>query len=282
MKPGTLYIVATPIGNLGDISLRAIETLKQVTLIAAEDTRHSRVLLAHYGITTAVTSLFDHNENQVAPRLLQQLKAGDSLALISDAGTPTIHDPGYVLVNQARAEAIAVVPIPGACAAISALCASGLPSYQFVFEGFLPTKTIARRTRLENLREESRTLVFYEAPHRLLATLQDLVACFGEQRHAVIARELTKRHESFYADKLSSLATQIGRDPYMEKGEIVILVQGQDPQTTVPATFLEAVRITHIIKEALPLSQAIALAAQITGVNKNQLYRAFHEVGGGI
>lgn len=279
MKPGTLYIVATPIGNLGDVSLRAIETLKQVTLIAAEDTRHSRVLLAHYGITTAVTSLFDHNENQVAPRLLQQLKAGNSLALISDAGTPTIHDPGYVLVNQARAEGIAVVPIPGACAAIAALCASGLPAYQFVFEGFLPAKATARRTRLEILRGESRTLVFYEAPHRLSATLQDLVACFGEQRSAVIARELTKLHESFYADKLGNLATQTGLDPYMEKGEIVILVQGQDPQTTAPAAFLEAKRITHIIKEALPLSQAIALAAEITRVNKNQLYRAFHETG---
>ncbi len=193
---GTLYVVATPIGNLEDISARALRILNEVALIAAEDTRHSARLLQHFGIKTPLAACHEHNERDEGGRFIQRLLAGDSVALISDAGTPLISDPGYHLVRQARAACVRVVPVPGACALVAALCAAGLPSDRFIFEGFLPAKRTGRRTRLEQLRQEPRTLIFYEAPHRILDCLQDMASVFGGERVAVLGRELTKTFET--------------------------------------------------------------------------------------
>ena len=268
---GILYIVATPIGNLQDMTPRAVQVLTEVQLIAAEDTRHSAKLLQHFGIKTPCLALHEHNEREASAALVQRLLAGDAIALISDAGTPLISDPGYHLVQAARAAGLRVVPIPGACALTSALSASGLPSDRFVFEGFLPARAAARRARLEELQHEPRTLIFYESPHRILECLDDLAQVFGAERPAVIARELSKLFETIHDGSLSALCAWLRSDVNQQKGEFVILVRGSmlNEQGEEDS---EAERVLRILMAELPVKQAAALAAQITGRKKNALY----------
>ena len=266
-----LYIVATPIGNLADLSLRAQEILRSVTVIAAEDTRHSRHLLQHYGINTPLISLHSHNEKASTQALLSRLQAGESMALVSDAGTPLISDPGFDLVRAARQQGINVSPIPGPCAAITALSAAGLPCDRFIFEGFLPATTLARSRRMQELQAETRTLIYYEAPHRILAMLSDAIKVFGETRYAVIAREVTKQFETFYIGTLIELYTQISTDPHATKGEIVVLLAGQEGQST--ENIMEGQRVLKLMLKDLPLKQAVKLTAEITGLAKNKLYQ---------
>lgn len=265
---GVLYIVATPIGNLQDISLRAIEILKAVDCIAAEDTRHSAALLQQFTISTPILSIHEHNERERAAMLLERLQQGKSIALISDAGTPLISDPGFFIVREARQLGIRVVPIPGACAAIAALSAAGLPTDRFIFEGFLPSKSKARIDSLSTFLNESRTIVFYEAPHRVLDTLQDMRKVFGDQRQVVIARELTKMFETIRSGNLPDLIDWVTRDANQQRGEIVMLVAG----VTTPVTHIPAQETLTLLLEHLPLKQAVAVAVKITGVKKNKLY----------
>ncbi|MCW9025241.1 MAG: 16S rRNA (cytidine(1402)-2'-O)-methyltransferase [Gammaproteobacteria bacterium] len=271
-EPSILYVVATPIGNLADISARALEILEQVDVIAAEDTRHSARLLQHYGIQTPTVALHEHNERKVCDKLLQRIADGESLALISDAGTPLLSDPGYHLVREARQRGLRVVPVPGPCALITALSAAGLPTDCFYFGGFLPSKSTARLKRLQGLKEEVCTLVFYESPHRIEETLQDMLDVFGPSREAVLAREITKTFETIHGDTLEALVSWLGADKNQRKGEMVILVHGQEKQTTSEIS-PEAERIMAILQKELPLKQAASLAAGITGAKKNQLYQ---------
>ena len=268
---GVLYIVATPIGNLQDISARALDILGQVARIAAEDTRHSKKLLSHYGINTPMVALHEHNEEKQTGGLLRQLESGNDLALISDAGTPLISDPGYHLVQAARAAGVRVVPVPGPSAGIAALSAAGLPSDRFVFEGFLPPKQAARRQRLEVLRDEPRTLVFFESPHRVVDCLDDMVGVFGADRQAVIARELSKLYETIEDGTLAALCDWISADRDRQKGEFVILVHGA-PVKDKADIDAHDLQVLQILLQELPLKQAAALAARITGVPKNRLY----------
>jgi 16S rRNA (cytidine1402-2'-O)-methyltransferase len=270
---GALYIVATPIGNLGDMTARAIEVLRGVALIAAEDTRHSAVLFRHFGITTKCVAFHEHNERQQTEKLIERLQRGDSVALISDAGTPLLSDPGYHVVRAAHAAGIRVIPIPGASAVLAALAASGLPTDRFAFEGFLPAKSAARRERLTMLRDEIRTLLFYEAPHRLAASLNEMAEILGGAREAVLARELTKLHETVRKDTLEGLIRWIQEDPQQKKGECVIVVHGAEPAADDGAAEVEAHRLLAILLEDLPLKQAVVLAARISGEKKNQLYQ---------
>lgn len=268
-----LYVVATPIGNLDDITARALRVLREVAVIAAEDTRHSARLLQHFGITTPLVACHEHNERDQGGRFLARLQGGEDVALISDAGTPLISDPGFHLVRQARAAGIRVVPVPGPCALIAALSAAGLPSDRFVFEGFLPAKTAGRLARLEQLKEEPRTLIFYEAPHRLLDCLADLERIMGADRLAVMARELTKAFETFQGLPLGELRAWVAADGNQQRGECVLLVAGwQAPaENSVPAA---ALRVLELLLKEMPLKRAAALAAEITGVRKNLLYQA--------
>lgn len=268
---GTLYIVATPIGNLQDITLRAIETLKMVDCIAAEDTRHSKSLLQYYSISKPLISLHEHNEHERTDQLLKQLEQKKSIALISDAGTPLISDPGYELVRKAREMGVTVVPIPGVCAAITALCASGLPTDKFIFEGFLPVKSQARIQRLTKLRNEPRTMIFYEAPHRILSVLQDLQKVFGEKREAVLARELTKLFETIRSAGLKELTEWVASDSNQQRGEIVLLVAGAD-EIAQTSTMLPTEVVLMELLEHLPLKKAVEVAVKITGEKKNTLY----------
>lgn len=267
---GTFYVVATPIGNLDDISLRAINTLKQVNWIAAEDTRHSTHLLRYHGIHTPLRAVHDHNEKQVITMIENALQQGESIALISDAGTPLISDPGYALIHQLRQKNFSVVPIPGACAAIAALSAAGLPSDRFCFEGFLPAKQIARLKHLQALAHECRTMIFYEAPHRILDCVQDCLTVFGSERKAVLARELTKTFESFYYLSLSEMAQQIEQQQIPIKGEMVLLIAGHHQNNQQIST--EAQQILMLLLTKLSLKDACQLTAQITGISKNALY----------
>jgi len=237
---GSLYVVATPIGNLDDISARALKVLRDVSLIAAEDTRHSLRLMQHFGITTPLGACHEHNERDEGSRFIQRLLAGEDVALISDAGTPLISDPGYHLVRQARAAGVRVIPVPGACALIAALSAAGLPSDRFIFEGFLPAKAVGRRSRLELLKEEPRTLIFYEAPHRILECLQDLELVFGPDRPALLARELTKTFETLKGLPLSELRAFVEGDSNQQRGECVVLVAGWTAPETEEAVSSEA------------------------------------------
>lgn len=273
-QPGKLYVVATPIGNLDDISPRALRTLREVALIAAEDTRHSIRLLQHFGITTVLAACHDHNEREQGGRFVARLLAGDDVALISDAGTPLISDPGYHLVRQVRAAGIEVVPVPGPSALIAALSAAGLPSDRFIFEGFLPAKAAARRGRLDILKEEPRTLIFYEAPHRVLESVQDMASLFGKDRHAVLARELTKTFETLKGAPLGELAEWIAADSNQQRGECVLLVTGWQAPEGEDAISGEALRVLDLLLGELPVKRAAALAAEITGVRKNLLYQA--------
>ncbi len=271
---GTLYVVATPIGNLDDISARALKVLRSVALIAAEDTRHSIRLLQHFGIATPLAACHEHNERVEGGRFLARLQAGDDVALISDAGTPLISDPGYHLVRQVRAAGIAVVPVPGPCALIAALSAAGLPSDRFIFEGFLPAKVAGRRARLELLREEPRTLIFYEAPHRILECLKDLEVVFGGERMAVLARELTKTFETLKGLPLEALRAWVAADSNQQRGECVVLVAGWQTPEGDEALSAESLRVLDLLLKEMPLKRAAALAAEITGVRKNLLYQA--------
>jgi len=270
---GTLYVVATPIGNLDDISARALDILRDVALIAAEDTRHSARLMQHFGISTPLAACHEYNEREHGGRFLARLQAGEDVALISDAGTPLISDPGFHLVRQVRAAGIAVVPVPGACALIAGLSAAGLPSDRFIFEGFLPAKGAARRARLEQVKEESRTLIFYEAPHRILECVEDMRAVFGDERQAVLARELTKTFETIRGLPLVELHEWIAADSNQQRGECVVLVSGWQAPEGEDAVSAEALRVLDLLLGELPLKRAAALAAEITGVRKNLLYQ---------
>lgn len=266
--PG-LYVVATPIGNLEDFSTRAIETLKNVDQIAVEDTRHSQKLFKHFGINTPLVSLHEHNEIITSKTLLALLKKNQSIALISDAGTPLINDPGYHLVKLARQNKIPVIPIPGPCAIITALCASGLACDKFIFEGFLPEKSIARQKKLQEFLNETRTIIFYEAPHRILALIDDMLTVFGSQRYVVLARELTKTFETLHGDNLEQLKIWLNSDKNQQKGEFVVLVEGSKYLNSYEK---DIQRILGILLSELPIKQATALAAKITHEKKNKLY----------
>ncbi|MBK4993945.1 16S rRNA (cytidine(1402)-2'-O)-methyltransferase [Pseudomonas sp. S37] len=270
---GTLYVVATPIGNLDDMSARALKVLADVALIAAEDTRHSIRLLQHFGIDTPLAACHEHNERDEGGRFLTKLLAGENVALVSDAGTPLISDPGYHLVRQARAAGVSVVPVPGACALIAALSAAGLPSDRFIFEGFLPAKQAGRRARLEQVKEEPRTLIFYEAPHRILECLEDMEAVFGGERPALLARELTKTFETLKGLPLAELRAFVAGDSNQQRGECVVLVGGWSAPEGEQAVSAEAQRVLELLLAELPLKRAAALAAEITGVRKNLLYQ---------
>jgi len=265
-----LYVVATPIGNLQDMSPRAVDILQSVALIAAEDTRHSSVLLRHFDIATRSVSYHDYSDNKIIDKILELLEQGQAVALISDAGTPLISDPGYRLVSRVHEQGYRVVPIPGASAVIAALCAGGLATDRFVFEGFLPAKSGARRKVLEACAGEDRTLVFYEAPHRIADSIADMVAVFGGERVAVLARELTKQYETIRRLPLGELLSWVGEDSNQRRGEIVLMVEGAQKLSAEMSE--EDQRILKILAEDLPSKQAAALAAKITGQRKNFLY----------
>ena len=271
-QKGILYIVATPIGNLGDITQRALETFETVDLIAAEDTRHSGLLLSHYGITKPFFALHDHNEQQKAAVLVEKLQQGINIALVSDAGTPLISDPGFHLVRHCRQAGIQVVPMPGACAAITALCASGIASDRFCFEGFLPAKSKSRCDKLEALTEEPRTLIFYESTHRILETLADMQTIFGEDRYIVMARELTKTWETIHGDSLGALISWLKEDGNRIKGEIVLVVEGK-PETESAEFSSQAVKLLDLLCKELPLKKAAGIVAETFGYKKNALYQ---------
>ena len=275
--PGTLYVVATPIGNLADLTPRAREVLASVALIAAEDTRHTRQLLSSCGIGTALTSLHEHNEAHKCAQLVARLAGGESIALVSDAGTPLVSDPGFDLVASARRAGIAVVAIPGACAAIAALSVAGLPTDRFVFEGFLPAKTAARSERLEELAREPRTLIFYEAPHRLADVLRDMARIFGAERNASISRELTKRFETTYSGTLAQLSETAASDSDMSRGELVIVVSGAPATST--ARELDSDALLRALLQELSPSQAAKVAAHVTGGKRSELYEAALRLG---
>jgi 16S rRNA (cytidine1402-2'-O)-methyltransferase len=273
MHESGLYVVATPIGNLEDISRRAVGILAAADVIAAEDTRHTRVLLHEYGIETRMLSLHEHNEEQVVPRLLSRLRAGGTIALVADAGTPLVSDPGYRLVKAAGEEGHPVFAVPGPSALTAALSVAGLPSDRFVFEGFLPVRAPARRKRLEALREERRTLVFFESSHRIGACVEDMRRAFGDRRNAVICRELTKQFETVLRGDLGGLRDRLARDPDQSRGEFVVLVGG-NPQVETPVAGLDLARA---LLEYLPASQAARVAAKLSGASRRELYSALEE-----
>jgi 16S rRNA (cytidine1402-2'-O)-methyltransferase len=264
-----LYVVATPIGNLGDITRRAIEILQAVAIIAAEDTRHSRHLLTHLGIKASLQACHEHNEAQVTPQLIERMLQGDSIALISDAGTPLLSDPGFRLVEQAHRHGLRVVPIAGACAAIAALSVSGLATDRFVFEGFAPAKAGARLNYLHSLRKEPRTLVFYLSCHRLLDSLYDMRTAFGAEREATLAREISKSFETIHKSTLGALCDWVDADANQRRGEMVLVVAGNNDASED----VDASALLLLLLEELPVMQAVKLAAKITGRNKNDLYK---------
>ena len=265
-----LYVVATPIGNLEDISARAVRTLSEVDLILAEDSRHSGKLLQHFGIHTPVQAFHDHNEHKVVDNILERLLSNQAIALISDAGTPLINDPGYQLVVAAHKHGIRVVPVPGPSAVISALSVSGLPADRFVYEGFLPNKQAARQKRLAELAGEQRTLIFYEVPHRICACIEDMVGFFGPERIATLAKEITKHFETIRKDTLAGILGWLRENPLHQKGEFVLMVYGASEDTSDE---LESVRVLEILLRSLPVKEAVAAAAKIMNGKKNHLYR---------
>lgn len=269
---GILYIVATPIGNLQDITQRALNTFETVDLIAAEDTRHSGILLSHYGIKKPFFALHDHNEQQRASVLVEKLQQGQDIALISDAGTPLISDPGFHLVRYCRQAGIQIVPIPGACAAITALCSSGVASDRFCFEGFLPAKSKGRCDKLTALADEPRTLIFYESTHRILDTLSDMQKVWGAERYVVMARELTKTWETIFGAPVGELIEWLSQDGNRIKGEIVLIVEGKPEQENADIS-PQAVRLLQLLVNELPLKKAAAIVAETFGEKKNALYQ---------
>ncbi|WP_226702249.1 16S rRNA (cytidine(1402)-2'-O)-methyltransferase [Microbulbifer elongatus] len=271
LDTAVLYIVATPIGNLADMVPRAVEVLQSADLVAAEDTRHSQRLFSHFSIETPLVAYHDHSDDQRTTKILQRLEQGQTVALISDAGTPLISDPGYRLVREARERGIKVVPIPGPCAFVAALSAAGLPSDRFTFEGFLPAKPLAREKALQALAAETRTMVFYEAPHRVLDTLETMRQVFGDTREAVIARELTKAFETIHQLPLAELVEWVRADSNQQRGEIALLVRGAAERKSSELD-AEAERVMKLLLAELPPKRAAAVAAEITGVNKKLLY----------
>jgi 16S rRNA (cytidine1402-2'-O)-methyltransferase len=276
LRPGALYVVATPIGNLGDLSPRAREVLAAVDRVAAEDTRTSGQLLAHFSIQRPLVALHEHNEDRLAAELVRQLQAGQSLALVSDAGTPLVSDPGFALVRAARAAGVPVYAVPGPCAAIAALSVSGLPSDAFVFAGFLPPKQAARRARLEELGREARTVIVYESAHRIADCLADLVQVLGPGRPAALSRELSKRFEESFSGTAAGLAAWQAEDPNRARGEFVLLI-GAAARTADAA---EAERVLRLLLRDLPPSGAARLAAEITGTPRKALYAAALRLAG--
>lgn len=269
-QPGTLHVVATPIGNLGDLSPRAQQTLRDVAAVCAEDTRHTRRLLAHFGIEAELVALHEHNEEQQASRLVERLRGGKSLALVSDAGTPLVSDPGFRLVRAAREAGVRVSPVPGPSALVAALSVAGVPSDRFAFEGFLPARGAARRERLRALAGEPRTLIFYEASHRIADTLEDMAEALGAGRRAVLARELTKLFETVLDGSLAGLLGRVREDADQRKGEFVLVVEGAGDDGA--AVLAEGRRVYALLDAHLPPSKAARLAAEITGAPRKALY----------
>ncbi len=270
-KTGILFIVPTPIGNLEDITLRALKVLAEVDLIAAEDTRHSQKLLQHYDIKTRLISLHDHNESQRAVQLIAKLNMGESIALISDAGTPLISDPGYGLVSQCRESNLEVVPLPGACAAITALSGSGLATDKFYFKGFLPVKKLAKTQALSALLRETATTVFYESPRRIIETVQMIIECLGKDKRIVIAREISKTFETFHSDTADKTLQWLNADSNQLKGEIVLMIDGyKSDGQELPE---QAISLLKRLMEELPLKKAAAITAEQFELKKNALYQ---------
>ncbi len=272
VNSGVLYVVATPIGNLGDMVPRAVEVLQMVDVIAAEDTRHSAKLLQHFGISAKLVAYHDHSNQQRLDKILELLVSGQSIALISDAGTPLISDPGYHLVNAVRDKGLSVVPIPGACALIAALSVSGLPSNQFAFEGFLPAKSSARRSALDLITNEHRTVIFYESPHRIVESLQDMCKVLGGGRYMVLARELTKTYETVLSGSIDDVLSAVLADTNQQRGEFVVLIKGYDktPQNDITP---EVQKLMNVLLEYVPVKVASAIAAKVTDVKKRDLYQ---------
>jgi len=264
-------VVATPIGNLGDITLRAIETLKMVDAIAAEDTRHTSGLLSHFGISKKLIAVHEHNEQQSAEKLLAQLKNGENIALVTDAGTPAVSDPGAIVVKVVRAAGIKVVPIPGVSAVVAALSASGITQKGFYFHGFLPASGAARRKQLEALNSQTVTLVLYEAPHRIVECVEDIAKVLGENRQITFARELTKTFETIYTCPASLASAWLQADSNQQRGEFVLLIEAA-PVVEAQEISEEAQRVLKCLLAELPLKQAVALATEITQLKKNDLY----------
>ena len=271
MNEACLYIVSTPIGNLGDITARAVEVLGSVDVIAAEDTRHTARLLNHLGIRKPLLACHEHNERDRSAQIVAKMAAGESVALVSDAGTPLISDPGYFLVATVREAGYRVVPVPGACALIAALSVSGLPSDRFFFEGFLPAKSVARRKRLQALSGFEHTWIFYESTHRIEECLADMLEVLGVERDIVIARELTKTFETVLAGQVDACLSQLRADANQKKGEFVVLVRGAESSKDGGVDEGSA-NLMHILLEELSLKQASQLASKITGIKKKTLY----------
>lgn len=271
---GTLYVVATPIGNLDDLSPRATRTLASVDVVAAEDTRHSGRLLSHLGIQKRMIAFHDHNEKDRAAGILAELQAGRDVALISDAGTPLISDPGYVLVREARVAGHRVSPIPGACALVTALSAAGLPTDRFLYVGFLPAKRSGRKASLDLLSSEVATLVFYESPHRILESVRDIAEVLGSEREIVLGREITKTFETFYSGSVAEVLAELERDPHGSRGEFVVMVRGAMAQAgnNKEAT-MDVDRVLRVLLAELPVKKVAKMAAELTGLSKNELYQ---------
>lgn len=271
---GTLYVVATPIGNLDDLSPRATRTLASVDVVAAEDTRHSGRLLSHLGIQKRMVALHDHNEKDRAAGILTELQAGRDVALISDAGTPLISDPGYVLVREARAAGHRVSPIPGPCALVAALSVAGLPTDRFLYVGFLPAKRSGRRASLDVLSSEVATLVFYESPHRILESVRDIAEVLGSDREMVLGREITKTFETFYSGSVADVLAELERDPHGNRGEFVVMVRGSAVQAgSEEAATMDVDRVLRVLLAELPVKKVARMASELTGLSKNDLYQ---------
>lgn len=271
---GTLYVVATPIGNLDDLAPRAARTLASVDVVAAEDTRHSGRLLSHLGIQKRMVALHDHNEKDRAAGILTELQAGRDVALISDAGTPLISDPGYVLVREARAAGHRVSPIPGPCALVAALSVAGLPTDRFLYVGFLPAKRSGRRASLDVLSSEVATLVFYESPHRILESVRDIADVLGPDREMVLGREITKTFETFYSGSVADVLAELERDPHGNRGEFVVMVRGAAAQAgSEEAATMDVDRVLRVLLAELPVKRVARMASELTGLSKNDLYQ---------
>lgn len=278
---GTLYIVATPIGNLDDLSPRASRVLAAVDVVAAEDTRHSGRLLQHLGIQKRMIALHDHNEKDRAEALIAHLEAGRHVALISDAGTPLISDPGYVVVRIARERGYRVSPVPGPCALVAALSAAGLPTDRFLFAGFLPAKRSGRRSALEALQRETATLVFYESPHRIVDAVADIEVVLGASRELVLGRELTKTFETFYSGSVSEVREALAADPHGSRGEFVVMVRGAESDGAGAASSaLDVDRLLALLLPELPIKKVAKVAAELSGRPKNELYQRALELKG--
>jgi 16S rRNA (cytidine1402-2'-O)-methyltransferase len=271
-------VVATPLGNVEDISARALRVLREVDAIAAEDTRHTGRLLAYFGIATPLFSLHEHNERVRLEPVVERLRRGQTLALVSDAGTPLISDPGFPLVRELRRQGLKVIPVPGPCSLVAALSVAGLPTDRFIFEGFLPAKTNARCARLRGLACEERTLVFLESSHRIAEMLADLATVFGEERFAVVGRELTKRFEEVQGGTLSELRGWLDADANRQRGEFVVLVHGA-PAVVEEVDTLETRRLLIALMEELPLGRAVAVAVKATGLKRKALYELALRLG---